>query len=240
MPLKLTEAGRFLAPGASQDGFEALHARVVARAQTHRSTAKTLTVTAGPAITAKWLAPRLYRIRQRAHPGDRVARFSARAPNLADFDRDDDGCRDSLWLWGGRGGWPLLEADHSARMDDPYDVCRRFRKEITTLERSADQAQHCFRTPMARMISLHPPCDWRAWFQGAVGHFEGDPPVSVRSFRNADHVYRCGLVRCGSGVVLAPAAFRSPRGLWRTGRLVASRIPIAITTRSPITGFSVP
>jgi len=80
--VELTEAGRALAPGTT-DGFTALSAawRNVRRVtdQTH------LTVTAGPAFTAKWLAPRLYEF-AREHPEIEL-RFSA-SLKLMDFDRD--------------------------------------------------------------------------------------------------------------------------------------------------------
>ncbi|MEM1301093.1 MAG: transcriptional regulator GcvA [Pseudomonadota bacterium] len=80
--VELTEAGRALAPGTTE-GFTALSAawRNVRRVtdQTH------LTVTAGPAFTAKWLAPRLYEF-AREHPEIEL-RFSASLRRM-DFDRD--------------------------------------------------------------------------------------------------------------------------------------------------------
>jgi len=80
--VELTEEGRMLAPGVS-DGFAALSA---AWRNTQRlSDNSTLTVTAGPAFTSKWLAPRLYEFAQ-AHPEIEL-RFSA-SLRLIDFDRD--------------------------------------------------------------------------------------------------------------------------------------------------------
>ena len=80
--VKLTEAGKTLAPGAS-DGFQALTAawRATRRLQDHT----TLTVTAGPAMTAKWLAPRLYDF-ARAHP-DIELRLAA-SLRMVDLERD--------------------------------------------------------------------------------------------------------------------------------------------------------
>ena len=54
--VELTEAGKALAPGVA-DGFQTLATawRAAERTQDNH----TLTVTAGPAFTAKWLAPRL-------------------------------------------------------------------------------------------------------------------------------------------------------------------------------------
>lgn len=79
----LTEAGRVLAPGIS-DGFQALNAAW--RTAQRISNETTLMVTAGPAFTAKWLAPRFYEF-ARAHP-DIDLRFSATLRAL-DFARDE-------------------------------------------------------------------------------------------------------------------------------------------------------
>lgn len=80
--VELTEAGRALAPGASE-GFQTLaHAwQSVERTQDNQ----TLTIIAGPAFTAKWLAPKLCEFTQ-AHP-DIELRFSA-SLKLKDFGRD--------------------------------------------------------------------------------------------------------------------------------------------------------
>jgi LysR family glycine cleavage system transcriptional activator len=67
--VELTEAGSALAPGAA-DGFETL-GRGMARGDDAQGTGTTLTVTAGPAFTAKWLAPRLFAFAKRAS-GDRT------------------------------------------------------------------------------------------------------------------------------------------------------------------------
>ncbi|SEW39803.1 transcriptional regulator, LysR family [Cognatiyoonia koreensis] len=81
--VELTEAGRMLAP-ATRDAFGKLMSawRDVRRLQD----TGILTVTAGPAFTAKWLAPRMYDFAQ-AHPEIEL-RFVA-GLRLADFDRDE-------------------------------------------------------------------------------------------------------------------------------------------------------
>jgi LysR family glycine cleavage system transcriptional activator len=56
--VELTEAGRLLAPGVA-DGFDAF--RQAVRGLDRLRDGNALTITAGPAFTAKWLAPRLYR-----------------------------------------------------------------------------------------------------------------------------------------------------------------------------------
>ena len=65
--MELTEAGSALAAGAT-DGFQTLATawRKAQRTQDHHS----LTVTAGPAFTAKWVAPRLFELAQSDHATD--------------------------------------------------------------------------------------------------------------------------------------------------------------------------
>ncbi|WP_353297099.1 transcriptional regulator GcvA [Sulfitobacter pacificus] len=81
--VELTDAGRAMAPDAKA-AFETLTNgwRAAQRTQDHQS----LTVTAGPAFTAKWLAPRLFEFAQE-HPEIEL-RFSA-SLRLMDFARDD-------------------------------------------------------------------------------------------------------------------------------------------------------
>ena len=81
--VELTEAGRALAPGISE-GFQSLNAAW--RTAQRLTNETTLMVTAGPAFTAKWLAPRFYEF-ARAHP-EIDLRFSATLRNL-DFGRDE-------------------------------------------------------------------------------------------------------------------------------------------------------
>lgn len=81
--VELTEAGRLLAPGVS-DGFRALKAAVknVGRMREGRG----LVLTAGPAFTAKWLAPRIYRFVERRP--DIEVRLVASLKKM-DFERDE-------------------------------------------------------------------------------------------------------------------------------------------------------
>jgi LysR family glycine cleavage system transcriptional activator len=81
--VELTDAGRALAVDA-KSAFETLTAgwRAAQRALDHQ----TLTVTAGPAFTAKWLAPRLFEFAQE-HPEIEL-RFSA-SLRAMDFGRDN-------------------------------------------------------------------------------------------------------------------------------------------------------
>lgn len=80
--VELTEAGARLAPGVAE-GFERL--RAATRGLDALREDRGLTVTAGPAFTAKWLAPRVFSF-VAAHPEVEVAiKASLR---LMDFDRD--------------------------------------------------------------------------------------------------------------------------------------------------------
>ncbi|MCX7566944.1 transcriptional regulator GcvA [Sulfitobacter sp. F26169L] len=81
--VELTEAGLALRQGAAE-GFQTLEAAWRAALRTQDT--KTLTITAGPAFTAKWLAPRLFEFAQ-AHP-DVELRFAA-SLQRADLTRDN-------------------------------------------------------------------------------------------------------------------------------------------------------
>ncbi|MEM6825970.1 MAG: LysR family transcriptional regulator, partial [Pseudomonadota bacterium] len=80
--IELTEAGHALRPGVA-DGFAAF--REAVHAVDRLTDTTTLTVTAGPAFTAKWLAPRMFRFAE-AHPEIEL-RFVA-SLKMLDFDRD--------------------------------------------------------------------------------------------------------------------------------------------------------
>lgn len=81
--VELTEAGRLLAPGVSE-GFEALKAAV--RNLNRMREGRGLILTAGPAFTAKWLAPRIFRFIERRP--DIEVRIVASLKKL-DFARDE-------------------------------------------------------------------------------------------------------------------------------------------------------
>jgi LysR family glycine cleavage system transcriptional activator len=80
--VELTEAGRRLKPGIA-DGFEALRAAV--HALDPLRDGRGLTITAGPAFTAKWLAPRIFHFVARRP--DVEVRIVA-SLRVMDFERD--------------------------------------------------------------------------------------------------------------------------------------------------------
>lgn len=209
--VELTDAGRALAPGVA-DGFVTLAAAWRAARRSGDSAA--LTVTAGPAFTAKWLAPRLFAFAA-AHP-DIELRFSA-SLRLMDFDRDDVDVAIRFGL---------------AR-DEPGLSSRVLRREWVAPMMSPDLARdYPVPADLARAPLLHqddtaflnPAIDWPAWFRAA-----GLPPrfSAGARFSQADHAIDAATA--GGGVVLGRISL-AERDL-REGRLV---IPydIALTTEA--------
>ncbi len=181
--VELTEAGRTLAPGAAE-GFARLQAAWAATRRLQDNT--TLTVTAGPALTAKWLAPRLYEF-ARAHPGIDL-RFSATLRNM-DFGRDDVdvairfgyGQDDGLYSVPVRPEWltPVMTPELAKKYPTP---------------------QSLIEAPLIHDDSisfLNPRCDWPAWFRAVGVEFE---PTHGAHFSNADHAIDAAVA--GMGVTL--------------------------------------
>ena len=208
--VELTEAGRTLAPGAAE-GFQTLSAAWIATKRLQDNS--TLTVTAGPALTAKWLAPRLYDF-ARAHP-EIDLRFSATLRNM-DLARDDVDVAI-------RFGYGLDE--------DLYSV--PIRKEWLTPVMTPELAEQ-FPTPQSLVEAplifddsigfLQPPCDWPTWFRAVGIKFT---PQHGTHFSNADHAINAAVA--GMGVVLG----RRPMIIadLQEGRLVAP-FKIAIESKA--------
>jgi LysR family transcriptional regulator, glycine cleavage system transcriptional activator len=185
--VELTEAGRTLAPGAA-DGFRAL--AVAWQSANRLQDTATLNVTAGPAFTSKWLAPRLYEF-ARAHPGIDL-RFSA-SLRFMDFDRDevDVAIRFGYAVESGlyelplRREWvtPVMTPGLAARFPDAQSL----REAPLIVDES--------------ISFLGPNCDWPAWFR-AVG-IDFTPEHGPR-FSQADHAIDAALT--GAGVVLGRRA----------------------------------
>lgn len=198
--VELTEAGRTLAPGLSR-GFDEI-------AQAWRTTrrladTRTLTITAGPAFTAKWLAPRLFGFAS-AFP-DIELRFSATF-RILDLERDpvdiairfgetpDDGlfARTLLRDW----VTPMMTPALAQGIREPGDL------------------QNAPLLHQDDISFLRHPIDWPAWFRASG---LGTAPTSGPRFSQADHALDAALA--GAGVVLGRAAFATPE--LTSGRLVA-------------------
>ncbi|SFL47202.1 transcriptional regulator GcvA [Shimia aestuarii] len=185
--VKLTEAGRALAPGTSE-GFQSLTAAW--RAARRLQDTNTLNVTAGPAFTAKWLAPRLYEF-ARAHP-EVDLRFSATL-RIMDFDRDEVdvairfgyGPDPGLFSMPLRNEWitPVMTPELAAQYPTPESL----RHAPLMFDDSID--------------FLDPPCDWPTWFRAVGMDFT---PTHGPHFSQADHAVDAALA--GAGIVLGRRA----------------------------------
>lgn len=208
--VELTEAGRTLAPG-TQDAFDRLHA---AWGATRRlADNSTLTVTAGPAFTAKWLAPRLYEF-ARAHP-DIDLRFSA-SLRLVDFDRDAV----DVAIRFGYGPDPGL---YAMKLRNEW-VVPVMTPELAEQYPTVDSLRDAPLLFDDMTGFLDPPCDWPTWFRANGIRFT---PEHGTSFSQSDHAVDAALA--GAGVVLGRRAM-VVKDL-AEGRLVAP-FPLALETKA--------
>lgn len=198
--VELTDAGRALAPGAA-DGFTALAAAWRAAKRTVEQ--KSLIVTAGPAFTAKWLAPRLFNFAV-ANPEIEL-RFLATL-RLVDFAHDDVDVAIRFGMAKEEPGlfsmpiireWvaPMMTPELAEQFPAPADLAR---------------------APLLHQDDIHfltPTVDWPAWFRAAKL-----PPrfASGARFSQADHAIDAALA--GAGVVLGRISL-AERDL-KEGRLV--------------------
>lgn len=185
--VELTEAGRTLAPGAS-DGFQTL--MDAWRATRRLFDFATLTVTAGPAFTAKWLAPRLYEFAS-GHP-EIDLRFIA-SLRIMDFARDEI---DVAIRFGVRKEDGLYSLPLSEEWVTPV-MTPKLAEIFPTPEALVD-------APLIIDDSidfLTPPADWAAWFR-AVG-IDFTPSHGPR-FSQSDHAVDAALA--GVGVTLGRRA----------------------------------
>lgn len=209
--VELTEAGQALAPGAA-DGFDALRRAWVATRRVLDT--RTLTVTAGPAFTAKWLAPRLFDFAQ-DHP-DIELRFSATL-RLTDFNRDDVDIAIRFGMGGADDGvysrvlireWltPMVTPELAEKLRTPRDLLQLRLLEDGNLD------------------FVHPPCDWGAWFRAVGIH---NTPKVAPQFSQADHAI--DAAETGGGAILGRISLTTKA--LQDGRLVIP-FPTAITTQA--------
>lgn len=204
----LTEAGRTLAPGATE-GFQTLAAAWRATERTQDN--QTLTITAGPAFTAKWLAPRLYAFAQ-AHP-DFELRFSA-SLKLMDFGRDAIDVAI-------RFGKDTSEGLFSVPLAEEW-VCPVMTPALATRYTTPEALMEAPLIFDDSISFLDPKVDWGTWFRAMGIDFA---PTHGPRFSQADHAIDAALA--GVGVVLGRRAL-VVKDL-DDGRLVAP-FPVAIQT----------
>ncbi len=198
--VELTEEGLLLQPGVTS-GFEALQGAW--RAVQNRLDSSTLTVTAGPGFTAKWLAPRLFKFAQ-AHP-DIELRFSA-SLRIMDFTRDDV---DVAIRFGQSADDPELYSKTIIEEWVAPMVSPNLAERITS---PADLAE----LPLLHQEDtsfLKPPRDWNSYF--AV--VKVPPPRETGTkFSQADHAVDAALA--GAGAILGRISLTESH--LREGRLV--------------------
>lgn len=185
--VELTESGKALAPGTA-DGFNMLG--TAWRAARRLQDEQTLTVTAGPAFTAKWLAPRLYEFAQ-THPEIEL-RFSA-SLKIMDFARDAI----DVAIRFGKGDDPGV---YSMPLALEW-VCPVMTPELA---KKYPTPQSLTEAPLIFDDSINflsPPCDWAAWFHAVNIDFS---PSHGPRFSQADHAVDAALA--GVGVVLGRRA----------------------------------
>ncbi|MBY6067539.1 transcriptional regulator GcvA [Leisingera aquaemixtae] len=198
--VELTEAGRTLAPGADE-GFRLL-------SQAWQDTRRlldetTLTVTAGPALTAKWLAPRLFEF-ARSHPEIEL-RLSA-SLKVVDLRRGDVdvairfGVSDDAGLasYGTRPDWltPVMTPELHEQFPTPESLMG---------------APLIFDDSISKVA---PGCDWPTWFQAAGVGFT---PTSGTHFSAPDHAIDAACAGLGVALGRRPLIIKDVR----EGRLVA-------------------
>lgn len=181
--VELTDAGKALQPGVSM-AFDNLRqaTRAVARLQADEP----LTITAGPAFTAKWLAPRFFRFHE-DHPEIEL-RFIATLRTM-DFHRD--GVDAAIRFSAG-----VDETFYSEVLAEEWltPVCTREIAEriAGTNDLSKETLLHD-----ESILAFTPTPDWTSW--GRVSGMTGDWTHGP-SFSNADHAIDGALE--GAGIVL--------------------------------------
>ncbi|SPF77649.1 transcriptional regulator GcvA [Pseudoprimorskyibacter insulae] len=210
--VELTPAGEKLAD-ALRDGFDRITAGW--RAALRETRGKSLTVTAGPVITAKWLAPRIFEF-ARNHPGIEL-RFAASIRRM-DFARDDV---DAAIRFGtgpdeGLYSHPLLAEWVSPAMTPALAEKYKTPGSLLQAPLIVDES----------LEFLSPVPDWTAWFK-ANGMTVAAP--SGARFSQADHAMDAALA--GTGVLLARRSLAAHD--LHSGRLVAP-FDVAVSTKGQL------
>ena len=206
--VELTPEGVALQSGV-QEGFDLI--LTAWRSARRQAQSNILTVTAGPAFTAKVLAPRLFEFAQ-AHP-DIDLRFSA-SLRLVDFVRDDIDAAVRFGYGPDEGLYSrVLMRDWFAPMMTPalakvYDTPEKLCTAPLIFDDSVD--------------FLRPRADWAQWLRA---NGIAPPKLTGSHFSHADHAVDAAL--SGGGVVMARSTLAA--GALRDGQLVAP-FDIALST----------
>ena len=206
--VELTEAGTALSRGAAE-GFQTL--ATAWRAAQRTQDTQTLTVTAGPAFTAKWLAPRLYEFAQ-SHPEIEL-RFAASLQRM-DLMRDNV---DVAIRFGNRETPELYALPLAEEWVMPV-MTPALAAQYTTVE-SLKTAPIIFDDSVN---FLQVPIKWSDWFTAMGKSFT---PTSGPRFSQADHALDAALA--GVGIVMGRRALVVKD--IAEGRLVAP-FPTALAT----------
>ena len=227
--VELTEVGKALAPGL-RDGFSDI-AAAWSRAR-RLGEKRMLTVTAGPAFTSLWLAPRMFSFA--AEHADIELRFSA-SFNLVDFERSDvdlairfgqgqDGDLHSHFLI---EEWmtPMMTPAMAEGINSPEDLFG-----LTLVH--DDQSTF-----------LKPRADWAAWFD-TVG--VPVPDMHGPRFNHAEHAVGAALAGVGpimGRISLTEAALRDGRLVMPFAETLTTEAtyravcPAGTETRPPVAQF---
>lgn len=179
--VELTDSGKALAPGAA-DGFVTLAKAWSDARRLHD--VRTLTVTAGPAFTSKWLAPRLFQFAQ--NNPDIDLRFSA-SLKLVDFNVDEV---DLAIRFGQSDDGDMFHQDIIDEWVTPM-VAPALADQINTPE-------DLLAIPLLHQDDtafLRPKVDWDAWFAAAGIKA---PTTAGTHFSQADHTVNAALSGAGS------------------------------------------
>ena len=197
--VELTDIGEALAPGLNEGFLQIGSAWGKARRLTDQSV---LTITAGPAFTALWLAPRMFSFAAQ-HPEIEL-RFSA-SLNLVDFDRDDvdiairfgQGDDTGLFSKSLIEEWitPMMAPELAENVHSPADLAKQ-----TLIHDDV-------------ISFLKPRVDWAAWFT-ALGL--ETPEIHGPHFNLAEHAV--GAALAGVGAIMGRISLTSTA--LRDGRLV--------------------
>ncbi|MGB5213611.1 MAG: transcriptional regulator GcvA [Anderseniella sp.] len=203
--VELTENGRLIQPGI-HEAFEHLHRTM--RQLRRRQQTNVLTIAAGPAFTAKWLSPRLYRFIGR-HPNI-DARISA-SVTKSDLEMDDI----DIAIRFGPGVYP---GHYSVKLMDEFmtPLCAPSMLEGPNAIRTPEDLQHHTLIHDDTHQGFFILQTWADWLK-AAGVTSVDPGRSGLHFNVADHSLDAAVG--GGGVVLGRTSLAEPD--IRARRLVA-------------------